>query len=117
MNYEKKYKEALEKAKKVHNRKDATDGGKLILESMFPELKESEDERIRKELIDAIQGLWDNDALPMPLTVKRKNNWIAWLEKQGEQKEMDYNEEFKKCITNPFYFIDKYVKVKAKLKE
>lgn len=52
----------------------------------FPELKESEDERIRKELIDAVQGLWDTDELPQPLSVKRKNQWIAWLEKQGEQK-------------------------------
>jgi len=41
-----------------------------------------DDERIRKELIDAIQGLWDNDALPLPLSVKRKDAWIAWLEKQ-----------------------------------
>ncbi len=44
----------------------------------------TEEDRIRKELIDAIQGLWDNDALPLPLSVKRKDAWLAWLEKQGE---------------------------------
>ncbi len=58
---------------------------RTALETLIPELKESEDERIRKELIDAINGLWDNDALPMPLSVRRKDAWIAWLEKQGEK--------------------------------
>jgi hypothetical protein len=43
-------------------------------------------EKVRKELIDAIQGLWDKDALPMPLSAKRKEKWIAWLEKQAERK-------------------------------
>ena len=54
------------------------------MEWLFPELAESEDKNVRKELIDAIQGLWDNDALPMPLSVKRKDAWLAWLENQGE---------------------------------
>ena len=54
MDYDKKYKDALEKAKEVYNRKDATDGDKLILESMFPELKESEDEKMREMAIKAV---------------------------------------------------------------
>ena len=45
-------------------------------EIIFPELKESEDERIRKELISFLQSY---DTL---LTQK----FIAWLEKQSEQK-------------------------------
>ena len=82
MDYEKAYKEALERARKLYEKGTITES----LNYIFPELKESEDERIRKELIDAIQGLWDNDTLPLPLSAKRKDAWIAWLEKQGEQE-------------------------------
>ena len=53
-----------------------------------------DDEGIREELIDAINGLWDNDALPMPLSIKRKNAWLAWLEKQGEEKSSDNKPKF-----------------------
>ena len=48
---------------------------------VFPELKESEDERIRKRIIDALHG----DVLDMEETTKA----IAWLEKQCEQKHAD----------------------------
>lgn len=52
-----------------------------FIEDIFPELKmdkESEDERIRKEIIDYIDKATG---------CKR---WVAWLEKQGEQKSFDY---------------------------
>ena len=82
MDYEKKYKDALEKAKEVYNRKDATDGGKLILESMFPELKENEDEKMREMAIKAVYA---------PEAQSCIKSWgvnpddvIAWLEKQGK---------------------------------
>ena len=82
MDYEKKYKDALEKAKEVYNRKDATDGGKLILESMFHELKESEDEKMREMAIKAIYA---------PEAQSCIKSWginpddvIAWLEKQDK---------------------------------
>lgn len=45
------------------------------LEFLFPELKESEDEKIRKEIIEYIKT--ENPY---------RNDWITWLEKQGEQK-------------------------------
>lgn len=80
MNYEQKYKEALGWMRELY---DSLNGAtKEDAEHYFPELKWN-DERIRQELIDAVNGLWDNDALPMPLTTKRKNSWLAWLEKQG----------------------------------
>ena len=52
--------------------------------AVFPELKESEDERIRKKLIEAVKG---------DMVVggaKDKQLAIAWLEKQGEKKSFDY---------------------------
>ena len=45
-------------------------------EKYFTELKESEDERVKKELIELISCMHDADP--------RKKGWIAWLEKQGE---------------------------------
>ena len=48
MNYEKKYKEALERARKIYEQGTITES----LCYVFPELKESEDERIRKEIIE-----------------------------------------------------------------
>ena len=49
--------------------------------------QESEDEKIRKELINRINGLWENDAAMWPSTLEEKNKYIAWLEKQGKHKD------------------------------
>ena len=51
MNYEKAYKDALERAKKLYEQGTITES----LSYVFPELKESEDERIRKVLIDLVK--------------------------------------------------------------
>ena len=51
-----------------------------------PELKESEDERIRKEIIEFV----DINTLSID---ERHDRWIAWLEKQGEQKSHTWSEE------------------------
>ncbi len=48
-----------------------------------------DDKGIIEELIDAINGLWNNDALPMPLFLKRKDAWITWLQKQGQKNTAD----------------------------
>lgn len=74
--YKKKYKKALEKAKSMID--DLRKGEDILavsdLESMFPELKESEDERVRKEIMDFIDtNTIDSD--------ERRNRWLAWLEK------------------------------------
>ena len=82
MDYEKAYKEALERAKKMFASKRSVIVEKQALETIFPELAESEDERMRKELLDylhtrqVVEGLTDT---------KVKMYWIAWLEKQGEK--------------------------------
>ena len=64
--------------------KEALDSGsydKETIEYIFPELREeSEDERIRKDIIAYIEIA--NQILPQ----FQKDKWIAWLEKQGEQK-------------------------------
>ena len=52
----------------------------MCIEELIPELKESEDERIRKALITYFSDEDESyDGIPYP-------NIRAWLEKQGEQK-------------------------------
>ena len=81
--YEKKYKEAVNKIKNLLD--DGEKNGftivtyKTDLESIFPELKESEDERIRKEII-----AWLKNSEGQTLPIDRYNAALAWLEKQGE---------------------------------
>lgn len=88
--YEQKYKEALGRAKKIigyyktHNRSDETSIEDL--ESIFPELAESEDEKVRKELIKETKG----SEVRLFETVTN-DEFVAWLEKQGEHLE-NYDE-------------------------
>ena len=80
MNYERKYNEALERASKLKVQNPFDTVGQMV-EHIFPELQESEEERIRKELIEFLK-------LPHSQFVGNREHekWIAWLEKQREQK-------------------------------
>jgi len=86
--YEKKYKEALERAKKELGTCGShdCDAARQIFR-LFPELKESEDEKIRKELIEHIKA--NKDADYVLFKKFSSDDVIAWLEKQGEQKSAD----------------------------
>ena len=79
MDYEKKYKEALEQAKKelAQSGRDS-DSARQILR-FFPELTESEDERIRNEILIYIGAKQDID-------LEVHNRWCTYLEKPKEQK-------------------------------
>ena len=74
----KAYDEALEKASAAH--KDEDRHLKATLERIFPELKESEDERIKKAIIEFFESEDDNATY----SLVRKKDIIAWLEKQGK---------------------------------
>lgn len=74
--------EKLKAAKRLYQ--TANPDQKYVLESLFPELKESEDEKIRKWLIDWAKAVnWSEQ-----FTVT-KEQVLAWLEKQGEKKSSD----------------------------
>ena len=78
MDYEKKYKEALKRAKAIIEVASNQDEAISFVNTIFPELRESEGEKIRKEIISVLKnanykGVYDKH--------------LAWLEKQGEQKE------------------------------
>ena len=80
MDYEKKYNELVGKMKKAYLYTQ-TDSTKAVLEDIMPELKESEDERIRKEIIKETKG----SEVRLFETVTN-DEFIAWLEKQAERK-------------------------------
>lgn len=73
----KAYDEALGRAREYYKGLAAC-RTKEKLESIFPELKESEDERIRKEIIDWMKGGSTYD------WQENKEKWIAYLERQKE---------------------------------
>lgn len=65
-----------------------------LKEEMSPELKESEDEKIRKDLITFLDEIWHlgKNANFDKWDKSDCSNWIAWLEKQGEQKLVEWSE-------------------------
>lgn len=97
MNYEKKYKEALERAKKLKENPKAIfleEDNVHVSDYIFPELAESEDERIRKDLIDYLRANTGNNRTVVEAYVYKK--WADWLEKQGKPNpysgtSFDYN--------------------------
>jgi len=86
--YKKLYEEALERARKLATDLPNGRNDRLYhvwdLENIFPELKESEDERIKNEIIAFVeQSIHRGGGTPIPQ--EQEDKWITWLEKQGEQ--------------------------------
>lgn len=90
-----KYDEAIKRAKGAHNsaKSDKENGvtDKIteytiqLTETIFPELKESDDEKLREQVVYAINQLHVCECT--------KNKLLAWLEKQGEKKSIWHNED------------------------
>ena len=79
MDYEKKYKEALERAK-IYCKEHTMVNPKNLIPIIFPELRESEDERIRKAIIELLKEVGRDDTG----ISENAKCMIAWLEKQKE---------------------------------
>ena len=78
-----RYDEALEKARQIHDA-DRVSGIELTTcEEIFPELTESEDERIRSAMLRGFNSMYANQAVPT-FAGEPIRDIIAWLEKQGE---------------------------------
>lgn len=82
MDYEKLYREALERAREIHSHLHGEN--KENYEKVFPELKKSEDERIRKAIHIYLDWL-DGKKEYAPKGEYSIRDMIAWLEKQGSQ--------------------------------
>ena len=106
MDYEKKYNDVLERAKSVIKECGDNKGRITMIESIFPELA-SEDERIRRNLIEHLQYEVDDMAkrdcvLEFEAEIEELSKYIVWLEKQGEQKPYwsEDDEKMMQCIQN-----------------
>ena len=87
MDYEKKYKDAQGRAKAAIKVAEYPEEVRKVAETIFPELRESEDEKIRKTLIGYftrkneyrdVDELWEGLEIP---------DILAWLEKQKEEQQ------------------------------
>ena len=98
-----KYEEALERAKQG-----------LPIDEIFPELKESEDERNRKQIVGFIRWAIDRGSITNEQR-ERSDSWLAYLERQKdkvvefdhdrEQKPEERSEEEMRKIVELKYFI------------
>lgn len=115
MNYERRYNDALARARDMMSYKEVR---REDMEYLFPELKESDDDRIRKELTDYIKSKFENSCSPTP-SKNILGNWIAWLEKQGKQTDIANKEywrgyrEGKQEILNKYAELEKQGKYKS----
>ena len=89
MDYEKLYKETIGKLRKLHNDWSSTQNrAAKEIESVFPELRESEGERIKNEIIAFVeQSIHRGGGTPIPQ--EQEDKWIAWLENKGERNLSD----------------------------
>lgn len=81
MDYKKKYYEAQEWIKSIYS--ELSHEQQMEAEAFFPELKESEDEKIRKWLISQLKIKSDDTNFDLNIMIDKA---ISWLEKQGGQK-------------------------------
>ena len=86
MKYEKKYQEALERMKSwaKGEHPECFSEAQKTAEFIFPELREDDDDRVRKGLIKAVSRIFEGHKL-FDTDVTREEA-LAWLEKQGEKQ-------------------------------
>lgn len=95
----KAYDEALEMAKNVLET-DLHESGVWAIKKIFPELKESEDEKIRQGMIRFL----NSEKAEGIFTYEARRSWIAYLEKQKINTEGDfgrgYDCGYKACLNS-----------------
>ena len=76
-----RYKDALAKGREILNNDCSSESTKECCREIFPELKESEDERIRISIVETIKQCPDTF-----LNSKNRDRMLAYLERQKRQK-------------------------------
>jgi len=90
----KRYDETLKKAQKWYDI-NTNEGYRSIFEGIFPELKENEDEKIRKAIINYFKyGVLTPEHPERELI----ESWIAWLEKQGNKSDIGISDTTKQKL-------------------
>ena len=94
------------------------DGNKIIVEP-----KESEDEKIRKVLINIVKGACDKYGIKYQGKEITEEKLLAWLEKQGEHKPVISDEAIREGVAHfgitqyqINYWLKKYVDVESKMR-
>lgn len=88
-----RYEEALERARKG-----------MPMDEVFPELKESEDERIRKALIEVFKKKLERGYEWVEYGIPNRSV-LDWLEKQIEQQPAEWSEEDERIMNNCIGYI------------
>lgn len=96
--------EAIKILKDFHD-KSALFSVRTALETLHPELKESEDEKVRKALISILKSDFEKDTTINDISV---GDIITWLEKQGEQKPTQEIKPFEAEHGKYYYCIKDY---------
>ncbi len=107
INYEKRYRKSLERARAIYQGKYKPEIAAILaeaLQSIFPELAESEDEKIRKDLIHWVKTNISYERIPVGMNFSNERV-LAWLEKQGEKQ--DYN-PYKATVESIASMCDRY---------
>ena len=101
MDYEKKYKEAQKWIESIYS--ELSHEQQMEAKAFFPELKESEDERIRKAIKEAVEYYWSDDT-------QARTDIFAWLEKQEgcEYIKKDWLEHIKQSWYKEGFIDGKY---------
>ena len=86
----KAYDEAIRKAEVLYKASEPMSACNVIIETIFPELKESEDERIRKSITEFFKNFSKNGTYK---TIPDVTKWIDWLEKQKLTKNINKEDE------------------------
>ena len=110
----KAYDKAIEAARCIYNnmKENGNFGGMENLSVIFPEFEDSEDEKIRKELLQIAKE--SEDSFYMVMTPGKREKLIAWLEKQNhdgkkwifedvylKEKEQAYQDGIDEVVENP----------------
>ena len=77
---------------------------KAAFEFFAPELRESEDERVRKSIVATIEQCPDDFLNP-----KNRDRMLAYLEKQKEQKPAEWSEKDEAMIKSILFVLESYV--------
>ncbi len=65
---------------------------------------EKEDERIRKEIIAILKYKYEH--YPKASKYRNAPQWVAWLEKQGEQKSSEWSDDDEKRMNHIIQFLE-----------
>lgn len=104
----KAYDEAIERAKKWHNASNIDKIDSRIIEEIFPELNEDDDDRIRKWIIDDIRCNMNNEPLNNSEYKKKAEKAIAWLERQGKKSSWKPSKEEMDALYSLSYITNEY---------